>query len=216
MANKRLSIGLQFKGRTYTDAGAGFREVIDSLNKVWTGSPRLVQDAMREYLDGVAQALAQRHSQPWPGGTSETTLSTRSGRLVQMLAKSVRVDGRSLTTITGKIVIPAKYAIHETGGTLTPSGAQYLTIPLDAALTSSGTPRRKSARSWKDTFVARSRAGNLIIFQKRGAVTVPLYVLKPSVKLPPRLGVEDTLKEKFPYFLERLADRVAAQAAKNL
>ncbi len=52
------------------------------------------------------------------------------------------------------------------------------------ALNANGTPIKLSAREWTNTFVAKSKAGNLIIFQKRGRQIAPLYVLEEQGDYP--------------------------------
>ena len=81
--------------------------------------------------------------------------------------------------------------ILETGGTIKAKRGKYLAIPLPAALTKAGAPRKgkTSPRDWPNTFVNRSKKGNLIIFQKKGKRArdqrpTPLYVLKKQVKIP--------------------------------
>ena len=105
--------------------------------------------------------------------------------------------------------LPGYVGIHERGGTIRPRRARYLTIPLPAALDSRGVALRARARDWPDTFIATSRRGNLIIFQRRGRKeVVPLYVLKKSVRIPPRLGLTRTLMMHRPQLLEDLRDRI--------
>jgi hypothetical protein len=66
----------------------------------------------------------------------------------------------------------------------------------------------KSARDWPNTFVAKTKAGNLVIFQKRGATIVPLYVLKTQVTIPPRLNMRTSLDAGLPYFVDRAMDAI--------
>jgi hypothetical protein len=116
----------------------------------------------------------------------------------------VEVTGTKLTNIQGRLGSALPYAkIHETGGTITAKKSKYLTIPLPAALGPNGVPKKKSAKDWDSTFVAKSKKGNLIIFHKEGGRTVPLYVLKTSVKIPARLGLRETLEAGMGYFVEK-------------
>lgn len=123
---------------------------------------------------------------------SGAILNRRTGHLAQSIgAKVERDSNQDLMGTIGSgygAMERMPYAeIHETGGVITPKRAKYLTIPLQAALTSAGAPKKAGARDWKDTFVGRSRAGNLIIFQKRGKGSlIPLYVLKKRVTIPAR------------------------------
>ena len=72
-------------------------------------------------------------------------------------------------------------------------------------------PLQSSPRSWPNTFCTTSKAGNLIIFQKRGTSIVPLYVLKTQVTIPPRLGMRKTLEAGVPYFVERAMDAMVKE-----
>lgn len=170
---------------------------------VEAGSRRLLA-----YADEVRGTLRDKHSGAWPGGTSEGSLSVRSGGFQRALSQRA-----NLYHIPGgyeaRFSIPGYMGIHERGGVIRPRRARYLTIPLPAALDTRGVALRARARDWPNTFVAKSRAGNLIIFQKRGRRdVVPLYVLKKSVRIPPRLGLTRTLMMHRPRMLEDLRDYI--------
>jgi hypothetical protein len=90
-----------------------------------------------------------------------------------------------------------------------------LTIPLPAALDARGVPRKRSARDWDNTFVQKSRRGNLLIFQRRGREIVPLYALKPEVRVRARLGVRDELEAGVAGFVERAAAAMIQQLARG-
>ena len=203
-------IEFQFRNQRFEDASKGLQAFSQAMMRDWDGSAKALSREMKEFLDQVAQALAQRHSTGWPGGTTENTLSKRSGALTNAIVGSVRVSGETFATVEGQIGAPGiPYArIQETGGTITPKKAKYLCIPLPAALTSNGLPIQSSPRDWPNTWIAESKAGNLIIFQRRGTSVVPLYVLKSSVTIPPRLGMRKTLDAGLPYFVERAADEM--------
>ena len=206
-----MNIEFQFRDKRFTDASAGLKAFNDALKKDWDGSAKVLSRELKTFLDSVAQALASRHSGGWPGGTGADTLSRRTGALVNSIIASVRVNGETFATIQGSIGSDVPYAgIQEFGGTIVPKNATYLTIPLPAALDGSGVPLYAKARDWPNTFVARSKAGNLIIFQKRGSSIVPLYVLKTSVTIPPRLGMKKTLDAGLPYFVGRAMDALVA------
>jgi hypothetical protein len=199
-----FAIEFNFRGKRFTDASQGLRAFASSLKRDWSGATSTLSEEMRDFLNGVAEAMAQRHGGGWPGGTGGKTLSKRTGALVQAIVGSVKVNGASFTTITGEIGAPGiPYAkIQETGGTIKPKSSKFLCIPLPTALDGNGVPLRKSPRDWENTFVATSKAGNLMIFQKRAGSIVPLYVLKDQVTLPPRLGMRDTLTAGLPYFVD--------------
>ena len=106
-------------------------------------------------------------------------------------------DVGSLRFLTGTVNAEVPYAfIHEFGGTITASRTKYLTIPLAAAKTASGVARGP-ARSFQNTFVRMTRAG-LIIFQKQGDSSVPLFLLRKSVDIPARLGFFRSWQKQLP------------------
>lgn len=170
---------------------------------------RLLQSAeqeMRKYMTRVSDELISRHSGPWPTGTTATTLSKRSGKGVRSI-KNFMVKGTA-DGVEGVWRLTRTMSFHERGGVIRAKNARYLTIPLPAALDSRGVPLRVSAREWDNTFIQMSRNGNLIIFQNRGREIVPLYVLKRSVRVPPRLGMRQTLIDNRPEFRRQLTARV--------
>lgn len=206
-----MSIELEFtfRNKRYGDAEKGLRAFASALNKDWDGAAKVLSRELKEFLEQVAKAMASRHSGGWPGGTGTQTLSRRSGKLTDSIMKSVEVRGQTFATLQGFIGAMVPYAnIQEMGGTITPKKSKFLAIPLAAALNSKGVPLKPGPRSWANTFVAKSKAGNLIIFQKRGASIVPLYVLKTSVTIPPRLGFRKTLEVGIPYFVDRVMDQL--------
>jgi hypothetical protein len=205
-----FEITFSFRNQRFTDASAGLKAFATQLRRDWDGSAQVLSKEMKDFMDGVAQALAQRHGEGWPGGTGAMSLSKRSGNLVNAIVGSVQVSGTTFTTIEGQIGAPGvPYAkIQETGGTIKATTAKFLAIPLPAALSSNGLPLRTGPRSWDHTFVARSKAGNLIIFRKLGSVLTPLYVLKDQVTIPPRLGMKATLEAGLPYFVDRVVSEV--------
>lgn len=198
----------EFRSKRFQDADQGLRAFAQAMGKGIDRAGPVLGRELRKYLDTVAEAMAQRHGGSWPGGTTDKTLSRRSGKLVQAIRDSVEVTGSKIDDVQGRIGargIPYG-RIHEFGGVITAKNAKFLTIPLPAALNADGTPKKRSARDWDKTFVATSKAGNLIIFRREGKSVVPLYVLKTSVKIPPRLGLIDTLQKTLPYFVDTAMD----------
>ena len=135
--------------------------------------------------------------------------------MVQTIVESVEVDGRTFDKITGQIGGSMIAAVQEFGATITPKTAKYLTVPLPAALDSRASRKRRAHGNGDNTFVAQSKAGNLIIFQRDGAKVIPLYVLKSSVTIPPRLGMRKTLDAGIPYFVERAMDALVRELMKG-
>ena len=79
--------------------------------------------------------------------------------------------------------------ILEKGGTITPKKAKWLTIPLPGV--------KGRASNYPDSFVIKSKSGNLLIVQKKGkSGIVPLFVLKKKVKIPDFRWLTGSLEEK--------------------
>ena len=205
-----------FRGQTFTDAGKGLKVFSDLLKQDWEGSAQVLSRELKAFLTEVVEAIAGRNSGGWPGGTTDSSLSKRSGALDTAILDSVKDEGSTFASIRGQIGAPGvPYArIQELGGTIKPKNAKYLCIPLQAALDGSGLPLKSSPRDWPNTFVTKSKAGNLIIFQKRGTSIVPLYVLKDSVTIPARLGMRKSLDAGLPYFVGRALDAMVKELHK--
>jgi hypothetical protein len=97
---------------------------------------------------------------------------------------ALSTNGRVLRTPTGLRIIlgsgvfapEVPYAVlQEEGGTIRPKRAKWLAIPFRGV---KGFPRE-----YNDTFFARSKRGNLIMFQKRGKDKEPLFAMKKEVKV---------------------------------
>jgi hypothetical protein len=105
-----------------------------------------------------------------------------------------RVEGSRVEDLVGIYFTNLVYAgVHE-GKDGKPTvirarNRKFLTIPLPDAKTASGVTRGP-ARSFPDTFLRRSKSGNLVIFQKRGkGPPAALFLLKREVSIPPRLNL---------------------------
>lgn len=205
---QELSLGFDFRTRRFKDARRGLEAFAKDIGERFDGVPEVVSRELRLHLEDLMQALELRHSNPWPQGTGTKTLSKRSGFMLEAMRESLKVEGGTIPTIAGYMSVPGTRKIHEHGGVLKPKKAKYLTIPLPAALNSNGTPKRPSASAWKDTFVIKSKAGNLLICQKQGARLVPLYVLKKSVTIPPRLGMRETAEAGQTILSDRMATAI--------
>lgn len=118
---------------------------------------------------------------------SGSILNVRSGQLRASMGSIITIEKDGLQGTIGSGVRQGgrvAYAnLQERGGTIRPKTAQWLTIPLPAAMTASGVARGR-ARDFDNTFIKKSKAGNLIIFQSKGKSIVPLFILKKSVEIP--------------------------------
>lgn len=199
-----ITIEFEFKNKRFLDAKKGLDALAADLQTVWDGGAAVLRGELLEMMKIIEEALKKRHGGAWPGGTTDNTLSKRTGRLT----RGIRTDakGDTFDTVQGTIALPFPAGVHEFGATITPKKSKYLTVPLPASMDKRGVPLKKSARDWKNTFIAMSKKGNLIIFQKSGKKVVPLYVLKSEVKIKPRLGVRKTIETAIPYFVDEATD----------
>ena len=206
-----IDIDLEWRGRRYNDVERGLRAFADDLNRDFSKIIPIARRELKDYMKAVVLSVKERTTTPWPGGTSGAgtfpgTLSRRSGALSASLSPSRISVNSSGEEVSVTFPLTGIAVVHETGATIRPKNSQYLTIPLRAALDSRGVPLKAKARDWSDTFVARSKRGNLLIFQKQpGGGIKPLYVLKQSVTIPKRLA----FKEAFLAGRDMLADRIA-------
>ncbi len=203
-----------YEGREFATA----KQAVLALDRVLTVDlrqrlPRILAVELERYLKRVATIVAVRNSRPYPGGTTGSSLSARSGAGVASIHNSVRVvPGSNIQGVLGYIGGNFYLRTQEYGAVIRATRSEYLTIPLPAALDSRGVPLRRSARMWANTFVQRSRRGNLLIFQNRpGGAIVPLYVLKREVRIPPRLGMGLTLDQYAIKFIDSVLLSVRAE-----
>lgn len=121
----------------------------------------------------------------------------RTGSLARWLRWRVITEGERVSL---ELAAEVPYArIQEFGGIINAKPGGWLTVPLPAALDARRVARR--ARTYPNTFIQRSRRGNLLIFQRRGKEIVPLFVLRKQVRLPGikygRRGVERALPKLY-------------------
>ncbi len=207
-----INLDFQFRNRRFTDDAKGLLVFAEQLGQNTDRLPRELEKALKEYLDQVRKALVQRHSKPFSNptnapATGEKNLLRRRGS-IRNLRTFVSRGSRDLEAVKGGLIVPFPLSIHERGATIRAKRAQFLTIPLPAALDSRGVPLRRNARAWQNTFVQRSRRGNLLIFQRRAAGIVPLFLLKRSVTLPPRLQAQESLEAGRDFFIDEAIERI--------
>lgn len=170
------------------------------------------------------RAIARRFV-PYGSGSASGfggSIQRRSGATLRTSGFEVSSDRSSVRMFVGGPAAPGT-AVQEYGGTIYPKRKKYLTVPLRAALTPSGV-LRGGARlvdrggEWftadgRPTVIFAGRGGTRIIAEVRGAGRsrrlTPLYALRKSVTLRPRLGFLRTFREDtVPY--------AAAEAGKAL
>ena len=200
-------IEVRVDGKRFGTAAEGVQSVSRNLSRALDKAAPKVSKELKKSLQLVAKEMNKKHGTPWrAGGSPRSSLFKRSGSGLKGIRDSIRVrKSGGLDGIEGQIGARFPMSVHEKGATVRATRSKFLTIPLPSALNSRGIPLRRSARDWDNTFVAESKRGNLLIFQRRGNGIVPLYVLKREVKIPARLSLEKTLREDGLTFFERRA-----------
>jgi len=152
----------------------------------------------------IVKDLFQSYSMIGP--KNQGVLNSRSGELKRSVtSQPATVDGDD---VRGYVGVGTKYGKVQFGKAgqvfhIVPLTAKMLAIPLPGAMDSSGTAKGspRDAAIFGQTFLAKSRAGNLIIFGKLNYVrgkkagqakgdVVPLFVLKNSVDVPVTVTTE--------------------------
>lgn len=208
-----LDFRVRFGKRGYTSAKRAYQSWAVHLRDAHEDAFEAVKDELRKHILKVAEEIAEANSTPWPGGTTASTVSKRSGDGVNQIIRAPYVEGNSFNTLKAGFRLTGYMVYHELGATKK-AGGKLLTIPLPAALDGRGVPLRPSARDWPNTFVGTSRAGNLLIFQRRGSSIIPLYVLKQSVSIPARLGIRATIANTLPHYLSKATDAIVREYTK--
>lgn len=131
--------------------------------------------------------------------TGADKLKVRSGTLRRAI--DVKTVGTTLNDLSLIITFDTNYAMTQEFGdeNRKPKHAQYLAIPLPAALYPSGVARWASPLRQSDmppVRVLKSKKGNLLLVDKISGQ--PYFVLKTQVSIPPRLGAWSLLQEHLP------------------
>lgn len=163
------------------------------------------QAFVRKAANMHAQFVIRRRFRGYSGSTTgQPLLQRRSGALrnaVRVEDDNTSSEPRASTYVAG----PLSYAqIQEFGGTVRPTRRRYLTVPTEAALTKAGVVRAsarmtKVGGKWqtagrvpgfanRSTFIRRVRGTPIIFGTTTNGKPRALWVLKRSVKIPPRFG----------------------------
>lgn len=177
----------------------------DGLKMIGKATPRLEKQfglAFRDISQDIPVKIVRRMTD-YSGGKrpKESPLQVRTGRL----ARTVRgvKKGSSLRDLRAVILAgggDVKYAaIQEYGRTIKPVRAKALRVPLPEILTPAGNVKgdyeiveragRYMTAGGLETYIS----GRAIMVDKGGKPT-PIWALVKSVKIPPRLGMGDTIK----------------------
>lgn len=207
------TIELVVGNKTYDNIIQGFLDLGASIDTGFLNVSRAVNPILLRSLNDVSSELARRHSNPWNKRLVNETnnLQSRSGGGLRSIKESVKSRIATGDLFVVGQISAGSLSFHEQGGTIRATRAQFLTIPLPAALDPRGVPLRQRARQWDNTFVRRSRKGNLIIFRSLPGRNdlVPLYLLKKSVYIKPRLGMELAFDKHMGYFEVRAFEEIS-------
>lgn len=180
-------------------------EVIHNVKQFQAFVEKQVKNAVNVASMSLLKYIRLEKFGPYPSGTTDKTLSIRSKRLWRSLAPiPARVEGNE---VFGGLTIGTKYAathFGKAGQVTTIKGNPWLAIPLPSALDKHGVSKGgpQDSAIFGNTFIAKSKQGNLIIFGKlkytkgkkagetKGDI-VPLFVLKHEVKIPVRITDDD-------------------------
>ncbi len=134
---------------------------------------------------------------------SGQVMKRRSGALAASIRPGRRTwQGNRLTGVVGTSMIYGR--IHEEGGTIRAKKGQFLTIPVGAALTPAGVTQ-KPYRQWTDLSLRPFRTGKGWVALHQGK---PVWILKPSVRIPKRPYFEPARRETAPRIQEMLGRMV--------
>ncbi len=145
--------------------------------------------------------------QKWTGKAVKQIIRNLSGPILKTRSAQLRrsitgktFKGRLIEAIVGSGIFgrkPVKYArIHEKGGRIR-AKKKFLTIPFPGV--------KGLARNFPDSFIIKSKKGNLLIVEKRGKQGFkPLFSLKKEVNIPARYWLSKSIKEMTPELIRSL------------
>lgn len=140
---------------------------------------------------------------------TDQNLNRRTGTLARSWVRP-QVVGKTIKELSVIFINEAVYAdIQEHGGKIEAKRAQFLAIPLEAAKTPAGVPRFSSPlreSTAPPMFFAKG-----ILFAKEGNTIVPMFALKKSVEIPPRLGAAEVIDKGISKMV-KAAEKAAGQA----
>jgi hypothetical protein len=182
---------------------------------------RKVFSETKKVLATEARLMTSHTRKTYMSGPRPYILAVRTGNL-RAQTKPLPVTERSGVIESG-MGFGTTYARPHVGPkgqvtTIKPVNRKYLTIPLPAAMTKAGVLRGAAQSGmWGETFFARSKKGNLILFGKRVAQkgahageargdVVPLFVLKKQVQIKSRVHPEVILAWEKPRMIKAFRD----------
>lgn len=160
---------------------------------------KLLAQMRRELNNLKHRVQARMVQQHMSGPTGPSSVRARSGHLRQSL-DGVVIEQPTRMSLTMYFGGGTPYArIHEYGGTITPKKSANLAIPVGASLTRAGVSRYSGPSAiWGALkFIVNKKTGKKLLIDASlppGSPVKVMYVLVPSVTLPPRLNFGKTFK----------------------
>ncbi len=200
-----------FNGRYYQDLGQAFSKMMNGIEYDMSKISPMVEMELRAYIKRAANNVTDKFTPYSPGPNTGDRLQNRSGDAKSQLRSRQSVvktnSAKFNFNYQGSIKGPGYLNIQEDGGTIVASSG-YIAIPLPDALDSRGMPLKPGPSSWKNTYIKKSRKGTIIVFTKIRRRSVPIYVLKKSVTIRPRLRMMEGLLAAAPYFERKVMSNI--------
>lgn len=185
--------------------------VVRRLRRMGDRGPVILRKALSRTGAFHREKVTRNRFGPYRGKSYANKLQRRSGELINRTGFAV--TGNRLENMRLAMFNTAEHAlIQELGGTIRPKRGTFLTIPTRAALTPGGVQSGKFAirrgggtsgytTDAGDTFLFKSRGGNFLIGIKdkhtgkaiaegrgKNKQLKAFYILRRSVRIPPRFG----------------------------
>jgi len=177
--------------------------------------PKELAKALRNPMKKAVRWFKKKHQIARLSG--RPGLNRRTGDLVRSFVPGVSPPGTGISDLESWLATRSKYAqIHEEGGTVRAAPGKALAIPISTerggeALTSAGVLKGKYAGPLRNVpgieLIKNKRTGTAFLMERRyvtkkvyghyiaaGSGLVPLFVLKKSVYIPPRLKFFDMFR----------------------
>lgn len=174
-------------------------------------APTLVGTTIVRVLRRIGAGLVRHIAREKLSGQ---TLTPRTGNLRRALFWKIFLADRDAVLVVGADAKKAAYAgIQEFGGTIRPTRAKHLAIPLDAARTAKGVARlsarefmaRPEQLGFEHAFVNKRRTAIMGVRRSGGErVAEPVFALKSSVTIPERSYVRASVRERRDWILAEL------------
>ena len=191
----------------------------NSINKLKAKLKGIEFDNQQSIIKKMVKAVGISVHERLVENVSNRILKRRTGNLARSIQWRTVESKNGISLFVGSGVLTGgrvPYAnILETGGVIRPKRAKWLTIPLRGALTKAGATKNPSARDFPNTFIKKSKSGNLIIFQKAKGGIIPLFVLKKSVTIPEKAYLSKTLETMKPRIFSIMDETLQKELDKN-